>query len=94
MKKMDERPEKIDFGPLFYPRTFAVIGASTKPVGVRKYVVSHLNTGMKIYPVNKNPNLNELEGLQVYRSVLDIEDDIDLAIIGVPKQFNEIVWFV
>ncbi|MFX0102248.1 MAG: CoA-binding protein [Candidatus Hodarchaeota archaeon] len=84
---MDDKPGSIDFQPLFYPKTYAVIGASTKSVGVRKYVVAHLNTGIKVFPVNKNPSLTELEGLPVYRSVLDIEEDIDFAVIGVPKQF-------
>lgn len=84
---MENGSKKLDFEPMFYPKTYAVIGASKNPVGVRKYVVSHLDTGIKVFPVNKNPNLSELEGLPVYRSVLEIEDDIDLAIIGVPKQY-------
>ena len=77
----------IDFEPLFYPKTMAVIGASNNPVGAVKYVKAHLNTGIKIYPVNKNPDITELEGLPVYRSILDVEDDIDLCIIGVPKEY-------
>lgn len=79
---------KIDFEPLFYPKTMAVIGASTNPVGAVKYVKAHLDTGIKIYPVNRNPEITKLEGLPVYRSVTDIDevDHIDLAIIGVPKE--------
>ncbi|MBN2150277.1 MAG: CoA-binding protein [Candidatus Lokiarchaeota archaeon] len=76
----------VDFTPLFYPKTMAVIGASTNAVGAVKYVKAHLNSGIKVYPVNSNPKYTELEGLPVYRSVVDIEDDIDLAIIGVPKE--------
>ncbi|MEX2683685.1 MAG: CoA-binding protein [Candidatus Sigynarchaeota archaeon] len=82
---MSETP--IDFTPLFYPKTMAVIGASTNPVGAVKYVKAHLNSGIKIFPVNSNPKYTELEGLPVYRSVVDIKPDIDLAIIGVPKEF-------
>ena len=77
----------IDFQPLFYPKTLAVIGASKNPVGAVKYVKAHLNTGIRIYPVNKNPEITELEGLTVYRSILDIEEDIDLCVIGVPKEY-------
>nr|MDO8115435.1 CoA-binding protein [Candidatus Sigynarchaeota archaeon] len=77
----------IDFQPLFFPKTMAIIGASTNPVGVLKYVKGHVNSGIKVFPVNKNPKITELEGLPVCRSVLDIKEDIDLAIIGVPKEF-------
>ncbi len=75
------------FKPLFYPKTMAVIGASNNPVGAVKYVKGHKDV-MKVYPVNSNPKLIELEGMPVYRSVRDIpEESIDLAIIGVPKEF-------
>jgi acyl-CoA synthetase (NDP forming) len=77
----------IDFTPLFYPKTMAVIGASTNPVGAVKYVKAHLNSGIKVFPVNSNPKYTEIEGLHVYRSVVDIKEDIDLAIIGVSKEF-------
>ncbi len=84
---MNENENHIDFTPLFYPKTMAVIGASTNPVGAVKYVKAHLNSGIKIFPVNSNPKYTELEGLPVYRSIVDIKEDIDLAIIGVPKEF-------
>nr|MDO8117883.1 CoA-binding protein [Candidatus Sigynarchaeota archaeon] len=75
------------FRPLFYPKTMAVIGASNNPVGAVKYVKGHKDV-MKVYPVNSNPKLVELEGLPVYRSIKDVpEESIDLAIIGVPKEF-------
>jgi acyl-CoA synthetase (NDP forming) len=75
------------YKPLFYPRNLAVIGASTNPVGAVKFVWGHQTSGFKIYPVNKNPAITELYGFPVYRSILDIEDEeIDLAIIGVPKE--------
>ncbi|MHA1890909.1 MAG: CoA-binding protein, partial [Promethearchaeota archaeon] len=83
---LNESKNEIDFTSLFFPKTIAVIGASLNPVGAIKYVKAHLNTGMKIFPVNVNPSINELEGLPVFRSVKEIPDEIDLAIIGVPKQ--------
>ncbi|MHA1369413.1 MAG: CoA-binding protein [Promethearchaeota archaeon] len=75
-----------DFEPLFYPKTMAVIGASRNPVGAVKYVKAHKDTPICVYPVNKNLELDELEGLKVYHSIFEIDDDIDLAIIGVPKE--------
>ncbi len=76
----------IDFTPLFYPKTMAVIGASANPISAVKYVKAHLNSGIKVFPVSNNPKYTVLEGLPVYRSVVDINEDIDLAIIGVPKE--------
>nr|MDO8118894.1 CoA-binding protein [Candidatus Sigynarchaeota archaeon] len=76
----------IDFTSLFYPKTMAVIGASPNPIGAVKYVKAHLNSGIQVFPVNSNPKYTELEGLPVYRSVVEIKPEIDLAIIGVPKE--------
>ncbi|MBD3185323.1 hypothetical protein GF325_00730, partial [Candidatus Bathyarchaeota archaeon] len=78
--------KEIDFTPLFFPKTMAVIGASKNPVGALKYVRAHKDTPIKVFPVNINPELDELEGLKVHRSVEEIGQEIDLAIIGVPKQ--------
>ena len=75
------------FSRLFFPKTIAVIGASNNPVGAVKYVKAHKNKGIDVFPVNVNPDLVTLEDLPVYRSIKDIVPDIDLAIIGVPKQY-------
>lgn len=74
------------FKPLFHPETMAVIGASNNPVGAVKYVKGHASTGIKIFPVNTNPEITALEGFPVVRSISDIKENVDLAIIGVPKQ--------
>ncbi|MHA1679981.1 MAG: CoA-binding protein [Promethearchaeota archaeon] len=86
-KKMNDKEKaRIDFTPLFFPKTMAVIGASNNPVGAVKYVKGHKDTPIKVFPVNTNLRLKELEGLKVYHSLDEIPVDIDLAIIGVPKQ--------
>ncbi|AIY89190.1 acetate--CoA ligase family protein [Geoglobus acetivorans] len=76
-----------EIGFLFNPRSVAVIGAS-RHVGKPGYNIvwnmkQHEFTG-KIYPVN--PNAKEILGYKCYPSVLDIPDNVDVAIIGVPAR--------
>jgi acetyl coenzyme A synthetase (ADP forming)-like protein len=69
----------------FNPKSVAVIGASRNPQKIG-YIVfrNFLDAGFKgrIYPVN--PNAEEILGHKTYPSVLDIKDQIDLAVIAVP----------
>jgi len=66
----------------FYPRGVAVVGASNDPAklshGVLGNLVTHDYRG-SIYPVN--PRGGEMLGLRVYRSVAEIPDPVDLAVI-------------
>lgn len=70
------------------PRSIAVIGASTKEHTIGSDIMKRLTdygfTG-PIYPVN--PKGGEILGLKVYRNVLEIEGDVDLAIIVVNAKF-------
>lgn len=73
---------------LLRPKGIAVIGASTKPGKIGHTVVKNLiESGYKggIYPVN--PTAEEILGLKVYKSVLDIPDELDAAAITVPAKF-------
>lgn len=70
---------------LFEPRTVAVIGASHDPDKIGYKITENIVKGGytgKVYPVN--PKGGEILGLSVYRTVRDIEDDIDMAVIVVP----------
>jgi len=69
----------------FYPRSIAVIGASNKPYKVGKTIIDNLTMSYsgKIYPIN--PNEDEINDLKTYKTVLDIPDAVDLAIIVVPS---------
>lgn len=75
--------EQLD--PIFKPKSIAILGASGTP-GKWGYLVTDrpLRTGYvgAIYPVN--PNVDEILGLRSYRSVLDIPDDVDLAVLTAP----------
>ena len=72
---------------LFYPRSIAVIGASSKKGTLSFELVSNLiKFGFKgsIFPVN--PKASSVHSMKAYPDVLSIQDSIDLAIIMVPKE--------
>ncbi|MHA1913153.1 MAG: acetate--CoA ligase family protein [Promethearchaeota archaeon] len=69
----------------FNPKTVAIIGASEKPkfgVGTTAYL---LNSKFKTYPVNINSDT--IFGHKAYKSIKDIPNSIDLAIILVGNEF-------
>ncbi|MGA7542880.1 MAG: acetate--CoA ligase family protein [Nitrososphaeraceae archaeon] len=67
------------------PRSIAVIGASEKP-GVGKAIFSNIMNGYKgkIYPIT--PSNPTIFGLKAYKSVLDIKEEIDLAVVATPNK--------
>ena len=70
---------------MFYPRSVAVVGASSRETQFTHGVLKGLREADfpgPVYPVN--PRLDELLGYKVYASVADIPGDIDLALVGVP----------
>ena len=73
---------------LLSPRTIAVIGASRTPgkIGheILRNIVEYGFKG-KVYPVN--PNADEILGMKCYKSVLDIPDEVDMAVVVIPAQF-------
>ena len=82
----------MDF--LLNPSSVAVIGASRNKDSVGQGVLRSLlygcvfDTGIcqpfsgKIYPVN--PNADEVLGVKCYRSIADVEGQVDLAVICIP----------
>ncbi|MEO0074589.1 MAG: acetate--CoA ligase alpha subunit [candidate division WOR-3 bacterium] len=70
---------------IFWPRSIAVIGASTRAgsVGQATFANILMNgfTGI-VYPVN--PNVRSVLGVKAFPSVLHIPDEVDLAVIIVP----------
>ncbi|SFT78640.1 Acyl-CoA synthetase (NDP forming) [Actinopolyspora lacussalsi subsp. righensis] len=70
---------------LLHPRSVAVIGASIAPDKIGHTVLANLlgaDSAAPIYPVN--PEHRAVRGVRSYASVLDIPDDIDLAVIAIP----------
>jgi acyl-CoA synthetase (NDP forming)/RimJ/RimL family protein N-acetyltransferase len=77
---------------LLHPCSVAVIGASTDPTKVGHAVLANLLaagfTGT-VYPVN--PEHHAVRGVRAYKSVLDIPDPVDLAVVAVPADQVESV---
>ena len=74
--------------PLFTPRSVAVIGASSdatriggKPIA---YMIKQKFQGA-LYPVN--PARDEIQGLKCYRSLADLPEVPDVAVVAVPAAF-------
>jgi 4-hydroxybutyryl-CoA synthetase (ADP-forming) len=67
------------------PQSIAVVGASDKP-GVGKAIFTNIVNGYKgkIYPVT--PSSPTVSGLAAYKSVLDIPDEVDLAVVATPNR--------
>jgi len=79
---------KETMGRIFHPRSIAVIGASAEDGKIGNSVMKNLiNGGFKgeIYPVH--PKADEILGKKVYKSVLDIDAEIDLAVFAIPAHF-------
>ncbi len=76
------------FDGFFYPKSIAIVGASSKEKTLGWELMKNLlNFGYngKIYPVN--PKADFIHNIKVYPSIVAIEEDVDLAIIMVAKQF-------
>ena len=72
-------------GNFLAPQSIAVIGASEKP-GVGKAIFSNIINGYKgkIYPIT--PSNLTVFGLKAYKSVLDIPEEVDLAVVATPNK--------
>lgn len=73
----------------FNPKSIAIIGASATPGKVGTNVLKNLiDSGYsgKIYPIN--PTTTKINGIKVYKSILDIpEETIDVAIVVIPAKY-------
>ena len=76
----------------FEPKGVAIIGASRRTMKaghvIFKNFVINKQRGLfkaKLYPVN--PNEKTIQGFECYSSILDIKDEVDLAVIVVPAKF-------
>ena len=70
---------------LLHPRSVAVIGASTDHTKIGHAVLTNLlaaDFAGPVYPVNAEHR--SVRGVRAYPSVLDIPDDVDLAVVAVP----------
>jgi len=68
----------------FNPRSVAIIGATPVEGKVGRVILENFIKRFKgkIYPVN--PKYSEIMGLKCYKSVKEIPDEVDLAVIAIP----------
>lgn len=74
----------VDLGRFFAPRVVAVVGASDTPGKPNTAIWQRLRMwgaarGAAVHPVN--PGRDEVDGLRCYPSLLDVPDDIDVAVL-------------
>ena len=70
------------------PKAIAVIGASNEDGKIGNSVMKNLiNGGYEgdIYPIN--PKSDEVLGKKAYKSITDVDDDVDVAVFTVPAKF-------
>jgi len=75
----------MDLNKVFYPKSIAVVGASTKPGSVGNDIVRNLaqqGFAGKVFPVN--PKATELYALPCYPNLSAIGQPVDLMVIVVP----------
>src|ERR1700674_1767089 len=76
---------KSGLDALFIPDSVAVIGATERPGTVGRTVLSNLmesRSRSKVYAVN--PSHSEVLGLKAYKSIGDISEKVDLAVVVTP----------
>jgi acyl-CoA synthetase (NDP forming) len=81
----EQNARKLD--ALFRPKSIAIVGASETglyPAGVLRNLLRYGYKG-RIFPVN--PRRETVQGLRSYAKLLDIEEEIDLVLIIVPRGF-------
>ncbi len=73
---------------MFNPRSVAIIGASSKEGKIGNTIIKNMlnsNYRGKYFPIN--PKSEEILGYTAYKSVIDVPDEIDLAVICIPNKF-------
>lgn len=78
----------IKFDGFFYPKSIAIVGASSKEKTLGWELMKNLlNFGYKgkIYPIN--PKAEIINGIKAYPNLTAVENNIDLAILMVAKQY-------
>ena len=72
---------------IFRPRGVAVVGASGTPGKLGYAIVENLKNGGfagGVYPVN--PRAEEILGYACYKSLAEVPDDTDVALVSIPAQ--------
>ncbi len=84
----EERPLRREtLHAIFRPRSVAVIGASTRPGAIGRVIFEKLlQSGFNgpVYPVH--PKAAHVHSVRAYRSILEVPEPVDLAVIAVKRE--------
>jgi acyl-CoA synthetase (NDP forming) len=71
---------------LFDIKSVAIVGASNKEGKAGNIILKNIMKRFKgkVFPIN--PNYDNLYGLKCYKSILDIQEDIDCVIVAIPAE--------
>ncbi|MGW1284614.1 bifunctional acetate--CoA ligase family protein/GNAT family N-acetyltransferase [Streptomyces sp. NPDC002586] len=88
----EQRAEARSVRRLLAPGSVAVIGVGRAPGGVGRSVLGNIRDagyGGRLHAVNKAfpGDLKEVDGVRAYRSVRDVENPVDLAVVAVPAEY-------
>jgi acetate---CoA ligase (ADP-forming) len=78
----------LSFEQFFCPDSVAVVGAAREKGKVGRIIFDNIiDSGFKgkVFPIN--PKADEVNGHKCYRSILDVPQDIQLAVIVIPAQY-------
>jgi acyl-CoA synthetase (NDP forming)/RimJ/RimL family protein N-acetyltransferase len=93
MEAREQHAESRSIARLLFPRSVAVIGAGRGEHSVGRTVLRHLLGGDftgPVYPVH--PTATAVAGVRAYATVLDIPDEVDLAVVAVrAESVHEVV---
>jgi len=85
MHERERRAAAASVARLLRPRTIAVVGASRRSGTIGNVLLRNLVTGGftgPVYPVN--PSARSVGAVRAYPSVVDVPDEVDLAVVAVP----------
>ncbi|GAB4007040.1 bifunctional acetate--CoA ligase family protein/GNAT family N-acetyltransferase [Nocardioides ultimimeridianus] len=85
MRAREHTAEAASIHRFFHPRSVAIIGASRRQETIGQVLVRNLVTGDftgRVYVVN--PSARAVSGMPAYKTVQDIPDEVDVAIVAVP----------
>jgi acyl-CoA synthetase (NDP forming) len=89
---ISEGAEKmVDLRYLFNPASIAVVGVSQNPSKIGSIIYQRLTKNKslgilkaEVYPIN--PKISSLNGIKVYPSISEIQDNVDLVVIAIPAE--------
>jgi acetyltransferase len=84
-RSTDDRANKEGLEALFAPESVAVIGATDRLSAVGRTVLQNLlhpSFHGRVYPVN--PRRSEVLGVKAYKSIREVPEPVDLAVLATP----------